>query len=562
MTHLPIKHAVCDLLLFGTLLLGFQPIAQAGVDDCLKAALNTANPSDLKKAAAFATAHPSCLGNLAPPTLVPYIALSGSLDAANQSGALNKVGLGFNSYQQCVGKVNPGSAAVSQLAPVLKPVCGTLNMDCGLFTGPAAGEVNSQLASEVPLLSLLPCSCAAANSGLGVEKIAELVKQTRQCGATLAQVSEALGDAAKGVYDVAGDAVGVGEDAAAYAVELGNDIAKSVGNVTCAVSKIWGGCNSTPPSYKTAATAICKAHGGTWWAASKTQAPNDIWAQCNDGLYCWAQPGESLRCEQRRTPAQRNSDIAAMKQWCPKREQELETGYKQQCHDGACRIAVANVAVQYGEACMKIATQNDTDPHPSAVLGAEMKDWQGFRENLIISKFDQLIIESIRRDPKTPPMELLRTYDCRSFLGRQDESLCKWPGGYAQCKKLADAGKMKKCHLAGGGEYPAVKINPAVLGALATVNTTRESTASPASRLPPRITVDVEPQIAVSDALLANAAKKGCRPYQNRRDDLQCDTPAGYDECVQAVDRKLVSQCRNVRTGEMYPAQTRLQRKP
>jgi len=166
---------------------------------------------------------------------------------------------------------------------------------------------------------------------------------------------------------------------------------------------------------------------------------------------------------------------------------------------------------------MKVVEDSVARPLPTDALGAEMKYWQGYREDLIISKFDLLIIESIRRDPKTPAMELLRTYDCRSFLGRQDESLCKWPGGYAQCKKLADAGKMKKCYLAGGGEYPAIKMNPAVLGALGKVNTeqarNRESTASPTLRLPPKTTVTQTPQIAVSDALLANAAKKGCRPF-------------------------------------------------
>ncbi|HWS41204.1 MAG TPA: hypothetical protein VN247_07970, partial [Arenimonas sp.] len=418
--------------------------AYAGVDDCLKTALNTANPSDLKNAAAFATNHPSCLVNLAPPTLVPYAALSGSLDFANQSGALNKVGLGFNSYQQCADKVNPGNAAVKQLAPVLKPVCSTLNMDCNVFEGPAADEVNSQLASQVPLLSLLPCSCAAATSGLGVEKIAELVKDTKQCGATIAQVGEALGDAAVGVYDLAGDAVGYAGDAANEAIKLGESIVNSIGSVGCAVSKLLGGCKSAPPSYKTTATAICKAHGNTWWAASKTQAPNDFWVQCNDGLYCWAQPGDSLSCQQRRTPTQRNNDIAHMKQWCPQRELELEAGYQTQCHDGACKIAVTNVASHYVNDCMKVPVQSESSSLPSDFTGAEMKSWLENKESYFISKFEKLITESIQRDPNTPLLELLRTYDCRSFLGRENQALCKWNGGFEQCKKLVDASKMQK----------------------------------------------------------------------------------------------------------------------
>ena len=580
-THF-LRHAAA-MLLIGLLCLLSGTKAMAGLDDCLKTAFNAANPEDLKKAAAFASKHPSCLSNLAPPTLVPYVALSGSLDAANQSGALNQVGLGFSTYQQCADKVNPGKAAVKQLAPVLKPVCGTLNMDCSAFDGPAADEVNSQLASEVPLLSLLPCSCAVATSGLGAEKIAELVKDAKKCGATFEQVAEAFSDAAEGIYDVGGDAVELGKDAANEAIKLGESVLNSIGSVGCAISTLWGGCgDSPPPIYKNTATAICKAHGSTWWAASKTQAPNDIFVQCNDGLYCWAQPGESLRCEQRRTPAQRDSDIAAMKQWCPQREAELEAGYQQQCHDGLCKIAVTNVASKYGVACMKIAVQDESDNTPSAVVGAEMKDWQGYRENLILSQFDQLIIESIQRDPKTPPVELLATYQCRPFLGRPEQSLCQYNGGYQKCKQLVDAGKIQKCFLAGGGEYPLPGIKPALIGALGSLLQSKPAPAATAPQTEPAATrrtetatvsnsatlravqastAEREP-MAVSDSLLNNAADKGCLPYQGRRDELQCDNRAGYDECVQAVNRQLIWQCRNSDTGEVYPNRDSALRKP
>ncbi len=574
MNSSPIRHFTA--LMFAALFCAMpHHSAQAGVDDCLKAALNTANPDDLKKAAAFAYNHPTCLSNLLPPTLVPYVALSGSLDAANQSGALNQVGLGFSTYQQCANNINPGKQAVKQLAPVLKPVCGTLNMDCGVFEGPAADEVNSQLASEVPLLSLLPCSCAAATSGLGVEKIAGLLKDAKKCGATVAQVAEAFSDAAVGVYDVAGDALGYGEDAVSYALKLGEDVAKAAGDVTCAVSKLWGGCKSTPPSYKTTTTAICKTHGGTWWAASKTQAPNDIWSQCNDGLYCWAQPGETLRCKQNRTAAQRLSDIAGMKQWCETRELELESGYQQQCHDGICKIAVTNAATKYGVACMKIATQDEGNTLPNALPGAEMNDWLGFREDQVLWQFDRLITESIQRDPKTPALELLATYECRSFLGRPEQSLCKWNGGFEQCKKLVDAGKLQKCYLAGGGEYSKLSINPAAAGVLRQQQKVPAASASqtvPAtitntntSRLRATLqTATAVPRtpIAVSDALLNNAANKGCRPFEGRRDELLCDNQAGYDECMQAVNRQLIWQCRNSNTGEIFPARDNASRKP
>ena len=566
--HTPFLRHATYMLLLGTLCLLPSNKALAGLDSCLKAALSTADPENLKKSAAFATNHPTCLSNLVPPTLVPYIALSGSLDSANKLGALAEVGLAFgDDYQQCRDNFDPGKTAVKKLAPVLKPVCSSLNMDCGLFEGPAANEVNSQLTSEVPLLSLLPCSCAAATSGLGVEKIAALVKETKQCGAALAQVGEALGDAAEGVYDVGGDALGYGEDAANEALKLGESIVKSIGSVGCAISSLWGGCgDSPPPSYKTTATAVCKAHGSTWWASSKTTGPDDVWVQCNDGLYCWASPGVNLQCEQRRTPAQRNSDIAFMKQWCPQREAELDAGYKLQCHDGACKIAVTNVASHYSVACIKWVTGSETQQYPSDALGAEMKGWQGYREDLILSKFDQLITESIQRDPKTPPLELLATYQCRPFLGRAEQSLCNWAGGYQQCKKLVDAGKIQKCFLAGGGEYPLLTINPALLGALGKANVTKIPTTTTASQSEPAVLTEVAPtviangallratqatsakatpSIVVSDTFLANAALKGCRPFLGRRDELLCDNQAGFDECMQAVSRNMLKQCHN-----------------
>jgi hypothetical protein len=555
-------------LMLGLLISLFSTRSVAGVDDCLKAAFNAANPDDLKKAAAFATNHPSCLSNLAPPTLVPYVALSGSLDAANQSGALNQVGLGFSTYSQCANKVNPGKAAVKQLAPVLKPVCGTLNMDCGVFDGPAADEVNSQLASEVPLLSLLPCSCAAATSGLGVEKIAGLLNDAKKCGATVTQVAEAFSDAAVGIYDVGGDAVELGKDAASEAIKLGESIVKSIGSVGCAISKLWGGCgDSPPPSAISVGNAICKPRQGLWLLSSASGQPTDFSLKCNDGLQCVAKPGKATQCAQGQSKAQREkaeaekeiADAAireANPNACRQRGGALKKGYDLRCRDSQCKAATFFVAAEYADTCTK---GSNFQP-----IAADI--WTLNGEKPFVAKFENMIAESIRRDPKTSPLELLRTYDCRSFLGRAEQALCKTPEGYAVCKKLVDAGKMQKCFLAGGGEYPTIKMNPAVLGALGKANTgqarAQQSTASPALRLPPRNTTSQTPQIAVSDALLANAAKKGCRPYQARRDDLQCDTQAGYDECVQAVDRKLVSQCRNVRTGESYPAQTRLLRNP
>jgi hypothetical protein len=563
----PFFRHVASFLLLGTLCLLQTNKAMAGVDDCLKAALNTANPDDLKKSAAFAYNHSSCLQNFIPPTLVPYVALSGSLDAANQSGALNKVGLGFSNYQQCTDKVNPGKAAVKQLAPVLKPVCSTLNMDCKMFEGQAADEVNTQLESEVPLLSLLPCSCAAATSGLGVEKIAELVKETKQCGATLAQVGEVLGDAAKGVYDIGGDGVELGKDAAAEASKLGESIVNSIGSVGCAISKLLGGCgDSPPPSAYSVGVAICKPHQGLWQLGSASEQPNDFSLSCNDGLRCRADPGKSTQCMQGLSKAQSEKAEAdkviadgalreANPKICLQRGGALKKGYDLRCHDSQCKTATFFVAAEYADKCSK-----DSNFYPQTV-----EKWMLNGEKPFIDKFEKLIIESIQRDPNTTPVQLLATYKCRPFLGREEQSLCEGSGGFQVCKKLVDTGKIKKCLLAGGGEYPSPTIS-----SFKNIINASTITKTPAATEQAPITITngsrmraiqpiarEETPLQVSDVFLGNAAQKGCRPFLGRRDQLLCDNQAGYDECVQAVNRNFISQCRNAVNGEIFPAVSR-----
>lgn len=535
--------------------------ATAGVDDCLKAALHNANPDDVKKAAAFAVNHPTCLPNLVPPYTVPYAAMSGSLDAANQSGALNQVGLGFNNYAQCKANFDPGRLTVTKLAPVLKPICSSINIDCQLFEGSAADQANAQLIEQVPLLGMLPCACAAATSGLGLDKLAQLTGDAQQCASTFTEIGEALSDAASGTVSLGEGALALGEDAARQALQLGDDIANSIGSVGCAVSRIWGGCQGAPPSYKTTATAICKAHGSTWWAASKTEKPDDFFVQCNDGLYCWAWPGSSLKCEQRRTAAERQQDLSEMKQWCPQRHASLVTGYHAQCHDGLCKVAANNVASQYLAACLETVSDEEAGSLPTDRRHAEYQYWMASEDPGFISRFDALVIESIRRDPKTTPQQLLATYECRTFLGRKDESLCKWEGGFQQCKKLVDAGVMQKCRLAGGTkEYPSPTLQGSVAKvvgeALRPVRTTPTSTipaeASPTDAAQPGLMVQQRtPLSRIDDEVQESLEQHGCKPFSARANDRLCADDTAFTFCLRLLAMQQVNVCRNDASGEV-----------
>jgi hypothetical protein len=443
-----VKFASMLISSFLALVVVIQP-AWAGLDDCLSVVLDSANPKDMEKAANFVIQHPSCVQNLVPPTVVPYVALSGSLDAANASGALNKVGLGFNSYEQCVAKVDPGKAALKQLAPVLKPICNALQMNCSKFEGPAADEVNTKLSSEVPLLSLLPCACAAANSGLGVQKIAELVSSAKQCGGTLAEAGKIFSAGAKGAYKTGSKVVAAGSKVAGEGAKLVAEIGGLVKDFGCTVGL--GGCESQ--SHKVA-SSFCKSRGGL---SDYTAGPTFM--KCKNGDFCDNQDGKGWQCV---TAAEFAATLAAFEKmkkealelkkfnaaWCSDKRESLKGEYGGRCRDKLCEVAMSPTLDRYETECAsyvlpapRFVEYNQGAPHLRTLQG--------------------LVVESIKRDPKTAPVELLGLYGCRPFLGREDQTLCERPMAYDPasvevCKKLVLSGKIKKCQWRDGSSYPLV----------------------------------------------------------------------------------------------------------
>lgn len=468
----------CAGWLLAALLLGPMQV-QADVGSCLKAALSAAKPEDLKRAAAFATQHPQCLQNLVPPTTVPYVALSGSLDAANQSGALNAVGLGFgNSYGQCVTQLDPGKTTLKQLAPVLKPVCGALNMNCQQLDGAAADQVNAQLTEQVPLLGLMPCACAAATSGLGVERIAELVKNARQCGATLGEVAAVMGNSAQGVYKTAEKVAETLGESVELAEQLGGAVLNAAGGAVCTVGKLIGTCkDAPPPTAYSVSVALCKAHGGLKAVTSKTQQVNDFSLQCHDGLQCQVQPGQALQCKQGLSDAQLTAKTAVLEAtnetWCRQRGGALKKGYDLRCRDGQCKLATLLVAAAYADDCSKTNTffMRDASRAESAYV-----------EERYVDRFEALIVDAVRRDPKATPAERLGTYACRTFLGRSDQFLCPDAKGFEACKALVGSGGVAQCRMPNGEVHPKATLQ--LLGRLAgaVVQPPASAAAPPAAR--------------------------------------------------------------------------------
>ena len=428
--------------------------AQADIQDCLQAAYAAVDPNDMVLAAKFATNHPTCLSNLVPPYVIPYAALSGSLDVANQSGALNKVGMGFNSYGTCAAKFDPAKVSLKAMSPVIKPICNTIDINCQALEQPAANAINSQLAQEFPVLSMLPCACAAATSGLGVAKIADLVGKTKSCGGTVVQVAGYLNDGAKGAYK--------------EGKQIVNTIGNTANDLACDVISLFGGCSSAPPPPTGVSEAgkWCKPYGGIKYVKSATNQPNDYSVTCNDGAACIVKPNEKPKCitaaekavhEQK--VAQQNAVITADNtKLCGIYHDLFKSEYDIKCHDNQCRTGVNFVVSSVKAACLQ-GTNGGLSPFPA-------KLWFSTNQQKYRNSLDVLVKESIIRDPKAMIADKLGAEDCRSFLGRTDEMLCPTQAGFDLCKITVDAGTRKVCRFSKEvytGKSTQLKINPSIL---------------------------------------------------------------------------------------------------
>ena len=473
--------------------------AAADVGSCLSLAYSAADPRDVEKAASFAAHHSECLQDLEPPVpLIPYAALSESLDAANQSGALGKVGLAFgDSYDTCVAKFDLGKVVLKQLEPVLKPVCGTIHLDCDIFEQQAGSEANAQIVNEVPLLGLLPCACAAATSGLGVTKIKELLNKAESCGGTLADAGKAVVGVAKGVY-------------------------KAAETVGCAVESLWGGCSSDdppppPPDGISAAADWCAPYGGIQSAQSRTNRPDDFSVVCNDGSKCTVAPGKTPRCataaQIKQYEQQQAVHDAALRQsntlWCQQKSGVWRTQYEAQCHDAQCRTEVDGIVAEYVNETL--AEANGPRPFPANQIAS-------LYAKKYLDRFDDAIDGSIARDPKSGFQTVLTAYSCKWFLGREGEELCPTQHGYEACKRFVDTNLVRVCLQAGQAN----------------------------SKYANKLMDDPNADPTVRMGLY------GCKNFLGRTGEKLCDQQKGFEICKQAADRGLVKECISSQTQEKY----------
>jgi len=491
--------------------------ALAGIDSCLAVAFEGADPNDLAHAARFVESHGSCLGDLVPPEpLVPYAALSGAMDAANQSGALAKVGLDFgDDYSRCTAKFDLGKVTVKQLEPVLRPICKTIHLDCGIFESEAANQVDPQLESQVPLLGLLPCACAAATSGLGVEKIAKLASHAESCGKSLGQAAGYVAKAAGQVYDT------------------GKGIVEGVG---CAFESLFGSCGGGggPITNLLTATALgqawCTPYGGVQSLVSPTDGPDNFLVTCNDGSMLNVKPGKqswSMTAAQKRQRAAQialiNAQVSAANVlWCETQRGRWRAQYEPRCHDEKCRQAVESILNRYIADILRSSKGGPDAPGPPvAVKAADLA-------KRYLGEISGAVDQSIIRDPASGIESVMSAYGCRRYLGRDLQELCPTQAGYQACKGYVDRNQMVACLQE---DVPGSKYANRLL---------YDPTADPAVRM----------------------ALYGCKNFLGRPSEKLCAQEKGFQICKEAAGKGLVKKCLDSRTREIYVAQLQVAARP
>ncbi len=132
--------------------------------------------------------------------------------------------------------------------------------------------------------------------------------------------------------------------------------------------------------------------------------------------------------------------------WCADKRASLKGEYGGRCRDKVYEIAMTPTLDKYENACANYVL--------AAPKFVECNQGVSHTQTL-----QRILEESVKRDPKSSPLELLAREGCRPFLGREDQTLCDRPMAYhpasvALCKKLVLSGKIKKCQWTDGSSYP------------------------------------------------------------------------------------------------------------
>jgi hypothetical protein len=484
MKKINIRHAGFAL---SALLAVLPGSARAGdfVEDlgkCAKAPIqaikDASDPEKAVKVAKFVVEHGECVPKItaADPTL---IVMTGAIAGFQEKGWLPKDADGCVDSSIGVGSKYVASALVN--AP---GVSSLLTTDASaLLKDIAKGATDSTL-YDVPGFSFIAqsvtCGCAVASEGIPIDELKSQITATLE---SVEGCSGVLANLLGGAYETSKQALAAVNDAAAKAYGSMKDTVNAIG---CELGL--GGCDDDPPGppffcvgYENirrqgvSAEQLLASFGWMWKDTPQTSALSpfvpmtasssgafgaDKKAQeaaadaKNKEVDGWFAACEVSYQQKIADEAKKIADAEEEKRILKELEkaEKLASSYAlrfafdwiPKCRkDSACEKGVSMIADQFGA---DLADPETIKKHGTFTAAAKAV-YAKYSSNagVAVALADERRKKSIRKDRNAAPADKLWAYDCKPFLGRDKQSICRDQAGFDICKAYVKQDRWGLC---------------------------------------------------------------------------------------------------------------------
>lgn len=525
--------------------------AQAGdfVEDlgkCAKAPVKAlekaADPAKAAKAAKFVVEHGECVPRItsADPTL---IVMTGAIAGFQEQGWLPK------GADACVdSSIGVGSKYVASALVNAPGVSSLLSSDANALLKDIAKGATDQTLYDVPgfayVAQSVTCGCAVASEGIPIDELKGQITDTLEgvegCSGVLANLLGGAYDAGKQTVAVVG----------AAAAQLYGSMKNAVNAVGCELGL--GGCDADPPgppffcvgysqirSQGVSADQILSSFGWMWKDTPQTDAlgifapktglgsspssgfPPDKQALAaaadakNKEVDGWFAACEASYQQALKDAAQKLADAEEEKRILKELEkaEKLASVYAlrfafdwiPKCKkDSACEKGISMIADQFGADLADPVTIKKYGSFGAAAKAVYAK--YSSNAGVAVAFADERRKAAIKKDRKATPADRIWAYDCRSFLGRDKQSICRDQAGFDVCKSYVKAGQWGLCVKGGAAQ-----------GAFFATGSLLQSSLKSAGCIP-----ESQTRVSTSWQCLSPAARDRCSDFRRGGSAMSC----------------------------------------